>query len=243
MNSMRVSHFVFIGISLLLLASCKEEVEKPKVSYDASKGVREPAKIDSTQIKIADLPIQMEGTNYLIHPVGDLSVYEKGTKTKYGSSSVNDVSFTISNASENEITGYLQNIKFQKIGSDSIKALSDKPVLIQTATYLNKVSDKLKRQIMVYSMMDRDTNKDGKLDVSDITTLYLSEIDGENLTKVSADYQELIDWNLIESQKRLYFRTVEDTNKNGRFDSKDVVHYNFVDLTQKDWKAESYNPI
>lgn len=241
---MRRSHFAYIGISLLLLASCKEDIEKPKVIYDASKGVtREPARVDSTQIKIADLPIQMEGTNYLIHPVGDLNVYDKGVKNKYGSSSVNDLSFTISNESENEITGYLQNLKFQKIGSDSIKALTDSPVLIQTATYLKKLSNKINKQIMVYAMMDMDTNKDGKLDVSDITTLYLSEISGEKLTKVSADYQELIDWNLIESQNRLYFRTVEDTNKNGRFDSKDVVHYNYIDLAKKDWKVESYNPI
>jgi hypothetical protein len=240
---MRTSHFVYIGISLLLLASCKEEIEKPKVTYDASKVGRELTKADSTQIKIADLPIQMQGTDYLIHPVGDLSVYEKGSKNKYGSSSVNDLSFTISNASEFEITGYLQNLKFQKIDSDSIKALTDKPVLIQTATYLKAVSDKINKQIMVYTMMDMDTNKDGKLDVSDITTLYLSKISGDKLTKVSADFQELIDWNLIESQNRLYFRTVEDTNKNGKFDSKDVVHYNYINLADKDWKVESYNPI
>ena len=240
---MRTSYFACIGISVLLLVSCKEEIEKPKVIYDASKVGRELSKVDSTQIKIADLPIQMEGTHYLIHPVGDLSVFEKGSKTKYGSSSVNDLSFTISNTSEYEITGYLQNLKFQKIGSDSIKALTDKPVLIQTATYLKTVSDKINKQIMVYAMMDMDTNKDGKLDVSDITTLYLSEISGEKLTKVSVDYQELIDWNLIESQNRLYFRTVEDTNKNGKFDSKDVVHYNYIDLATKDWKVETYNPI
>ncbi len=51
---MRTSHFVYIGISLLLLASCKEETEKPKVTYDASKVGRELTKADSTQIKIAD---------------------------------------------------------------------------------------------------------------------------------------------------------------------------------------------
>ena len=72
---MRTSHFVYIGISLLLLASCKEETEKPKVTYDASKNNKGIVKADSTQIKIADLPIQMAGTDYLIHPVGDLSVY------------------------------------------------------------------------------------------------------------------------------------------------------------------------
>ncbi|HSD06955.1 hypothetical protein [Flavobacterium sp.] len=240
---MRRSHFVCIGISLLFLASCKEETEKPKVTYDATRAGKELTKVDTSQIKIADLPIQMEGTNYLIHPVGDLSIYDKGAKNKYGSSSVNDLSFTISNTSEYQITGYLQNLKFQEIGSDSIKALTDKPVLIQTATYLKKVSDKINKQIMVYTLMDMDTNKDGKLDVSDITTLYLSKISGEKFTKVSVDFQELIDWNLVESQNRLYFRTVEDTNKNGKFDSKDVVHYNYIDLTAKEWDVKTYNPI
>ena len=96
---------------------------------------------------------------------------------------------------------------------------------------------------MVYTLMDMDTNKDGKLDVSDITTLYLSKIGGDKFTKVSVDFQELIDWNLIESQNRLYFRTVEDTNKNGRFDSKDVVHYYYIDLTAKEWETKTYDPI
>jgi hypothetical protein len=240
---MKKIHIALLGISLLLLASCKEEVEKPRVIYDASNKTAVIAKTDSTQIEIADLPIQMEGTNYLIHPVGDLSIFDKGTKTKYGSSSVNDLSFTISNVAKYEITGYLQNLKFQKIDSDSIKPLTDKPVLIQTATYLKSISDKIDKQILVYTMVDMDTNKDGKLDTSDIKALYLSNISGEKFTKVSSDFEELIDWNLIESNNRLYFRTVEDTNKNGQFDKKDVVHYNYIDLSNKNWTVVNYKPV
>lgn len=240
---MKKIHIALLGISLLLLASCKEEVDKPRVIYDASNKMEVIAKTDSTQIEIADLPIQVEGTNYLIHPVGDLSIFEKGTKTKYGSSSVNDLSFTISNVAKYEITGYLQNLKFQKIDSDSIKPLTDKPVLIQTATYLKSISDKIDKQILVYTMVDMDTNKDGKLDTSDIKALYLSQISGEKFTKVSSDFEELIDWNLIESNNRLYFRTVEDTNKNGQFDKKDVVHYNYIDLSNKHWTVVNYKPV
>lgn len=240
---MKKIHIALLGISLLLLASCKEEVDKPRVIYDASNKMEVIAKTDSTQIEIADLPIQVEGTNYLIHPVGDLSIFEKGTKTKYGSSSVNDLSFTISNVAKYEITGYLQNLKFQKIDSDSIKPLTDKPVLIQTATYLKSISDKIDKQILVYTMVDMDTNKDGKLDTSDIKALYLSQISGEKFTKVSSDFEELIDWNLIESNNRLYFRTVEDTNKNGQFDKKDVVHYNYIDLSNKNWTVVNYKPV
>lgn len=230
-------------IFVLILASCKEEVEKPKVIYDSGNKNRPSAKIDSTQVAIADLPIHMEGTDYILHPVADLRVYERGTKSRYGSSSVIDLSFTISNYGENEITGYLQNLKFQRINSDSIKALTDKHVLIQTATYLSGIADKTKNKVMVYTLFDLDSNRDGKLDSSDIKSLYLSDISGDNFTKISVHLQELIDWNLIESQNRLYFRTVEDTNKNGQFDKNDVVHYNYIDLSRKDWEVKSYEPI
>lgn len=240
---MKKLHSTILGIAILLLASCKEEVEKPKVTYDDTSKARELAKADSTQIQIADLPLQMEGTDYLIHPVADLSIREKGVKSRYGSSSVNDLSFTISNYGEFEITGFLQNLKFQKVDSDSIKKLTDKPVLIQTATYLKSVSDKTSNQIMVYTMVDMDTNKDGKLDTSDIKALYLSKISGDNFTKISSDFQELIDWKLIGSNNRLYYRTVEDTNKNGQFDKKDVVNYYYIDLSKKEWKIIGYEPV
>ncbi|MFV8333574.1 hypothetical protein ACNQGB_04620 [Flavobacterium sp. XS1P32] len=240
---MKKLHITIVGIAILLLASCKEEVEKPKVTYDETSKARELVKADSTQIQIADLPLQMEGTDYLIHPVGDLSIRERGVKSRYGSSSVNDLSFTISNYGEFEITGFLQNLKFQKVDSDSIKKLTEKPVLIQTATYLKSVANKTNNQIMVYTMVDMDTNKDGKLDTSDIKALYLSKISGEKFTKISSDFQELIDWKLIESNNRLYYRTVEDTNKNGQFDKKDVVNYYFIDLSKKEWKIIGYEPV
>ncbi|TDP00677.1 hypothetical protein [Flavobacterium sp. 245] len=238
-NYIKYIALVIIGTTV----SCKDEVQKPKVIYDASNKASVVAKTDSTQIEVADLPIQMEGTNYLIHPVGDLRVYERGSKARYGSSSVNDVSFTISNLGEYEITGYLQNLKFQQVDSDSIRPLSDKPVLILTATYLKTVADKTQNKVMVYTLTDSDTNKDGKIDTGDIKTLYLSKISGENFTKISPDLQELVDWSLIESKNRIYFRTIEDTNQNGQFDKNDVLHYNYIDLASKKWEVKSYKPI
>ncbi len=241
-----ISKYIVVFL-LTLFVSCKEDAVKPKVTYDTKKN-KVTTKVDSSQIEIADLPIQMRGTNYLIHPVGDLNVYG-GRKSSYGSTN-SDRSFTVSNTSEFEITGYLRNLKFQEVGSDSMKALTDKPVLIQTATYLKlyskvkqKLKNKAKQQLMVYTMADMDTNKDGKLDTNDIKTLYISDISGNQLTKFSTDFQELIDWNFIDSQNRLYFRTIEDTNKNGQFDKNDVVHYNYVDLASKEWKVTMYNPI
>jgi hypothetical protein len=97
-----------LSIALLsctvLLLGCKKKRKSQKLFMIQS--IKERiSKVDSTQV-ISDLPIQMEGTDYLIHPVGDLRVYERGSKARYGSSSVIDLSFTISNYGENEITGY-----------------------------------------------------------------------------------------------------------------------------------------
>ena len=235
---------IYIFPILILLVSCKEESKKPKVIYEDAKAVVAPVKKDSTQIKIADLPIQMEGTSFLIHPMGEYSMTDGNSKTNSGSSSYDkDESFKVSNYSDYEITGYISNFKFQKIGSDSLHLLTEKPVLIQTVTYLKTVSDKTKQQVLVYTLADMDTNNDGKINSNDIKTIYLSDISGNKFTKIAADFFELIDWNLIESNSHLYFRTIEDINKNGAFDKTDKVHYHFVNLQNKDWKVEEYSPI
>lgn len=235
---------VYISVILVaLLASCKKEKETPKVIYEEAKStVREEKKVDTTSIKIADLPILMEGTKFLIHPVGDVRVYDDYSKV-YGSSKTNQVSYAISNYNRFELTGYFENLKFQHIDSTSIYPLTDRKIQIQTVTYLNTIADKTKKQILVYSLVDSDTNKDGKIDQNDIKSLYLSAIDGSRFTKVSDDYNELIDWNVIEGQNRLYLRSLEDINKNGAFDKKDKVHYHFVNLLADEWKAEEYKPI
>ncbi|KIX22103.1 hypothetical protein SY27_05415 [Flavobacterium sp. 316] len=227
---------------ILLLVSCKEEKQTPKVIYEEVKTIIEPKKVDTSSIKIADLPILMEGTNYLIHPVGDVRVYDDYSKV-YGSSKTNQVSYAISNYNRFELTGYFENLKFQHIDSINVKPLTEDKIQIQTVTYLNTIAEKTRKQILVYTLVDDDTNKDGKIDQNDIKSLYLSLIDGSDFVKISEPLQELIDWNIIETQNRLYLRCIEDINKNGAFDKKDKVHYHFVNLLADDWKVEEYMPI
>lgn len=236
-----LSVYFIITLTSVVFFSCKEEVEKPKVIYENTSKPKPEVTSDSSKILVSDLPILMEGTSVLLHPIGQLILSDNSTKMKYSSSSKD--SFVVSNSSENEITGFLSNFKFQQIGSDSLTVLTDKPVLIERVTYLKAFADKSKKQFLVYVLEDMDSNKDGKLDSDDIKNLYLSDINGKNFTKLSAEYQELIDWNIIEAQNRLYFRTIEDINKNGAFDKDDKVHYHFVDLVSKDWKVAIYNPI
>lgn len=238
-----LSKYIFLSL-VILLVSCKEEKETPKVTYGSTAKEKTAPKASTSQIKVADLPINFAGTNVLIHPIGDLNLGERDNAVAYESSrGVSQPSFTVSNNNDFEITGYLQNIKFQEIGKDTITALTDKPILIETATYLKTIADKTKKHFMVYTLADSDTNKDGKIDSNDIKSLYISNLNGSNFSKLSQEFQELIDWNIIEIQNRLYFRTIEDINKNGDFDKEDKVHYSYLDLLSKELKIEEYFPL
>ena len=228
-------------VLLTALISCKQEKETPKVIYEDGKSKVGTTAKDTASFKVADLPILMEGTQYLIHPVGDIRVYDTDSKA-YGSSKTNQVSYAISNYNRFEITGYFDNLNFQHIDSTNVKPLTDKKIQIQTATFLDGIASNTKKQIIAYTLVDADTNKDGKINQNDIKSLYLSTASGENFTKLSEEFQELIDWNIIEAQNRLYFRCIEDINKNGAFDKNDKVHYHYVNLLAEDWKVEVYTP-
>ncbi len=108
---------------VISLVACKDEKTTPKVRYESTSAKTISAE-DTTKIFIAELPINFDETNFFIFPIGEFysnaipkSTLERG-------------SFTISNYNEYEITGYLSNLKFQNIGSDSLHSLTDKVVII-----------------------------------------------------------------------------------------------------------------
>lgn len=236
------TNVLLTGLCMMTLVACEKQEETPKVIYENTAEVAEVSyqKIDSTEIKIADLPVKFTGTNYLLHPVGDVRVYNTGS-SKYGSSKTNQVSYTISNYSSPEITGYISNVMFQHKDSLSLKPLTTNRMEILSITYLDELALKTRKQLLVYTLVDVDTNRDGRYDSNDIKTLYLSHIDGSAFTKLTPDFHELLEWKVIDH--KLYFRSIEDINKNGEFDSKDAVHYSYVNLLNDEWEIETYNPL
>jgi hypothetical protein len=226
-------------VLICIFISCNKEVEKPKVSYTKKSTKTEKPQKDTTKVVVADLPIQFEGTKFLIFPVGLINNFENSSKYE-SSSRETEPNFNVSNDMDNEITGFLTNLKFQNINNETFTDLTEKPIFLETTTYLKTIANKTKKQILLHQLADSDTNDDGKLDSNDIKSIYLSDISGSNFTKVSTDLHEIINWKIIESQNRLYFKSIEDTNKNGAFDKSDMVHYSYVNLLDKDWKAVEY---
>lgn len=230
-------------IGLLLLASCTSE-DKPKVIYSENDAkVIQELKKDSTLIEIADLPIHFDSTNYLIHPIGEYKLYQpRGRGSFFSSSSYGSNSFGVSRFSGYEISGNLYNLTFEEIDSGKTNQLTDKNIRIKSVRFLERTFEKTKKKILIYRIIDRDTNQDKKLDGTDISTLYISNIDGSKFKKLTKELHELIDWKTITKTDRLYFRSISDSNKNGEFDKNDLISYNYINLLSKDWTVKSYAP-
>ena len=54
---------------------------------------------------------------------------------------------------------------------------------------------------------------------------------------------QVVDWKVIPKLKRLYFKSISDTNKNGEFDKNDKVNYQYVSLEGGDLTVIDYNPM
>ncbi|SEQ06418.1 hypothetical protein [Flavobacterium urocaniciphilum] len=229
------NYIYILFVSSVMIFSCQQEKPKPKVKYNNTKETKSPQR-DTSKLEVADLPIQFEGSNVLIYTIGNLTLGDINKKGTYESTSYEGVAgFNVSNSMDNEITGYLQNMKFQAIGSDSLHVLTDKVMLIERVSFVKN------NKMLIYILADSDTNQDGVIDSNDIKSLYISSELGENFTKISTDLQELLDWKHIEAANKIFFRTVEDANKNGEFDKNDKIHYHFLNL--KDNKVSEYFPL
>ena len=235
----------FTSLSILVLTlflySCFKD-NKPRIVHDNNIENQKPIK-DSTYIEIADLPIEIDSTDYLFHPVGYFKMESNTGKSMYRSSSWRSQGISISNYSGYKLSGNLTNVLFQHKNSNDITPLTKDFLKIESMTFLKDISDNTKRQYLVYKIKDKDTNLDGNLDYEDVNSLYISNIDGTHFIKLTDDNNELINWKISTLNNALYFRTIEDINKDGEFDNTDTIHYKFVNLDNDTLKVIEYYPF
>ena len=234
---------IIIFIIVTFLFSCNKQPKEDVVFKAEIK--KTTIKKDTTLVEFADLPFRIDSTAYLIHVKGYYKKYDWNSN-KYGSKvrGSNDYnSYSVARHGKNHISGNITNVKFQQINSTKLMPLTNKNIRINAINYLKKIYKNTGKQFLLYEVIDMDTNNDKKLNNEDVTSLYISNINGKNFKKLSTKYYNLLNWNVIEINNTLYFRTREDINKNGKFDKNDKIHYQFVNLNDKDLTVITYNPL
>ena len=233
-----------MGLVWMLLLSCTQD--KPKIDYtesvDTSSVVDDRMK-DTTKIVVSELPIKFDSTDYLLFAIGMIDLQERNGYSKiglgsYGSSSNGSYSYF----NNDQLFGDFINIVFQdKDGNE--RKLTDRKLSINSVSFLRDIFERTKNGYLLYRVSDRDSNRDGKLNDSDLEALYISKIDGSDFKKITRELHELYDWNLIKPDNKIFFRTLEDSNKDGDLNNKDTFHYYYIEFSGNQYIVKEHDPL
>ncbi|ARN79454.1 hypothetical protein BST97_10850 [Nonlabens spongiae] len=233
--------FLYSVLIIFSIISCESE-KKPKISYE-DENKEQTLGIDSTYVPLASNPIHIDSTEYLMHLIGEFRIPKSQTRYGLSKSSYGYGQFKISNFNGLEITGDINNIKFQKLGTEDLYPLTDAYININSIRYASEINNNIQKQFLIYKINDQDTNQDEVLNYNDVESLYISDIDGTGFEKISPPNHELIDYQIWDVNNRLYYRTIEDSNKNGDFDVKDSIHFYYLDFSIDVFMPVEYNPV
>lgn len=229
-------------VLLTLFASCGQQ---PKIDYeekiDTTSVVDDRVK-DTTKILVSELPIKFDSTDILIFAIGLVDLQERGGYSKIGSGSYGSSDIASSYFNQDYLIGNFINLVFQDKGRNERK-LTDKKILIRNVNFLREIFSKTKAGYLLYSISDRDSNGDKELSHSDLEALYISKIDGTDFKKITKELHEFYDYKLIKGECKVYFRTLEDKNKDGELNNQDKFHYYYIDFTAENYVVTEYNPV
>lgn len=235
-------HLIPVILICMLFTACDQQ---PKINYknttDSTSVIDNRIK-DITKVFVAELPVKFDSTDVLIFPIKLVDLESRGRYSKYESSSSSDSDIASCYFNNDNLTGNLINLVFRDKNGNERK-LTDRKILIKRAKFLREIFNKTKTGYLLYAIADRDTNGDKILDNSDLETLYISKIDGTGFKKISKELHEFYDYSLINSETRVYFRTLEDQNKDGLLNNKDKFHYYTIDFMPDTYKINEYNPL
>jgi hypothetical protein len=235
---------------VLILSSCGKR--QPRIDYN-NPNITDSLTMDSlvadtSKVLIAELPVYFDSTDFLIHPVGLVSLNETDDKRilkidSYSGSDYSNSGFSVNTYKDDYFSGNITNLVFEDLKTHNQTLLTDKVLNITHVQYLRDLSKKIKRHYILYTVIDKDMNNDKRLDYQDINSLYISKIDGSNFKKVTENFHEYNSGKLIIQDLKYYFRTIEDIDKDGDFTKVDKYHYYYIDFANDDYRIIEYNPL
>lgn len=238
-----MKEIIFACLLLVFLSGCVKEESKSIVYSEAPSTIQEVVNKDEKRKQIADLPIQFHPGGKLIHILGEVHYNESYKKFEGFSSGSSEADFNVSHGFGNEISGEIDALVFQDSDSDHLQPLTREKVKIFDINFLESLYEKNGKDYILYELIDQDSNQDQLWNGEDVSSLYLSRGDGSGFMKLSNEQEEILSWKFLPVPERIYFKTMADSNKDGKFDLKDQLSYHYVDLSGEKPIRHSYDPF
>lgn len=238
-----MTRFLAISFFLVLTFACSEKA--PKINYENQ--IDTAATFvnileDTTKILVSELPVRFDSTEVLIYAIGLVDLQERGGYSKLGSGSYSSSDISVSYFGSDNLSGQFINLVFEDRNGKRTP-LTNHKMTINRVLFLRGIYNHTKQQYLMYSLYDRDTNGDRKIDRQDLESLYLSNIDGTEFKKITDELHEFYDHRTMINDNKLYFRTLEDINKDGKLNNQDKFHYYLIEFLEYGYKISEYDPI
>jgi len=195
-----------------LLSSCKQ-IETDRNTADVFKNQDETSSNEDKKSKtgnefVADLPIKIDScSNFIVFQINELIEGKDKGKLDYSSKR------TYSN-------NYLKNLFFQNIQTEEMNVLTTNKINIISYEQLYNANNEAE-EVILYQVID--TFSKDKEDLV-LTSLYLSTSDGKKFEKISLNNHQLSSWRYFPELQKVFFKTIEDSDKNNKLDNLDK-HY------------------
>ncbi|WP_462248325.1 hypothetical protein [Ekhidna sp.] len=238
-----MNRFCVLAFFGILTFSCSQQT--PKIDYENQ--IDTVATIlniveDTTKILVSELPVRFDSTEVLIYAVRLVNLQERGGYSKFGSGSYSSSNISSSYFNKDNLSGQFINLVFED-ETGNRTPLTNHKMTINRVLFLRGIYNHTEQQYLMYTLYDRDTNGDGRINRRDLESLYLSDIDGKNFKKISKELHEFYDHRTLKNDNKLYFRTLEDINKDGKLNNQDKFHYYKIEFQEDGFKIDEYSPI
>ncbi|GAA4279576.1 hypothetical protein GCM10022259_43010 [Aquimarina mytili] len=133
------------------------------------------------------------------------------------------------------------NLIFYDVKTGKTKLLTKKKTRISDFTTNFKNVGPILKKSVLYRAGDTDYNLDKKLTYLDPEQLFISDIDGNKLLRLSPVDENLIEYEIVPNTDKIIFRTLRDSNRDKKFDEKDDKVWYLIDLSTASKAIEILN--
>jgi len=216
-----------VGIVLIIgFMSCKES--KPRIeSIEDTDLTKEQIDSILTEFKFDyESPIIFDSSDQVMIPIST-ELLERRTKYSKDGYYSDDYPRYWNILFYNRKTGETRLLTEDKIRISSIHANKNEEY---------EESSKIMREKVLYQIADIDFNEDDKLNGKDPEYLFASEINGENLTRISPPDENLQYFEVIPKANQILIRTLRDVNQNLVFEREDESIWYKAELINEKWE-------
>jgi hypothetical protein len=216
---MRKTTLIILIISLFV--GCNESIKNDRKG-DLSFKDNENSDVEANYV--IQNPVKSDSMNWVLFPLKLEIKDEKksGYKNRLSYKPKNYWNVLFNNYRTNE----------SRMLSDSIKMIINS-ISAQGYSSSRSGMNKVKKDVIFYSIIIDDFNENKKLDLNDPEYLFISEYGGHNLTQISPHFEHLISWTTTNKGAIIIFQTRSDTDNNKQFDDSDEIVSYIYDLEKK----------